>query len=67
MPLCPHDKQLLDESASGFDCPACGRHFGSQPLCPECGEALEVLKACGAVDYFCKTHGMVSRSRAIVS
>ncbi|PIJ52305.1 hypothetical protein BL250_00020 [Erwinia sp. OLTSP20] len=67
MPLCPDDKQLLDESAGGFDCPACGRHFGSQLRCPECAEPLEVLKACGAVDYFCRQHGLISRSRVIVA
>ncbi|SFN12232.1 zinc-ribbons [Izhakiella capsodis] len=67
MPLCPHDKQRLNESASGFDCPACGRQFGNQPVCPECVQPAEVLKACGAVDFFCKTHGMISLSRVIVS
>ena len=32
--------------------------------CPECHQPLEVLKACGAVDYFCQHgHGLISKKR----
>ncbi|PKH21821.1 hypothetical protein CIG19_14855 [Enterobacterales bacterium CwR94] len=33
------------------------------PRCPDCDQPLEVLKACGAVDYFCATHGLISKKR----
>ncbi|WP_410498301.1 zinc ribbon domain-containing protein [Chitinibacter sp. S2-10] len=25
----------------------------NKPLCPDCGKEIEVLKACGAISYFC--------------
>ena len=32
--------------------------------CPECHQPLQVLKACGAVDYFCQNgHGLISKKR----
>ncbi|XZG71251.1 YfgJ family double zinc ribbon protein [Chitinibacteraceae bacterium HSL-7] len=35
-----------------------------QPVCPDCGAELEVLKACGARDYFCpRCNELKSRSR----
>ncbi|MDM3143237.1 zinc ribbon domain-containing protein, partial [Citrobacter sp. Cf120] len=34
------------------------------PRCPECHLPLQVLKACGAVDYFCQNgHGLISKKR----
>lgn len=33
-------------------------------LCPDCRQPLQVLKACGAVDYFCQNgHGLISKKR----
>ncbi|VTP65910.1 Protein of uncharacterised function (DUF1407) [Serratia rubidaea] len=32
--------------------------------CPECGQPLQELKACGAVDYLCQHgHGLISKKR----
>ncbi|MGC0796495.1 zinc ribbon domain-containing protein [Pantoea agglomerans pv. betae] len=47
-------------------CITCGTHYPAQPCCPECHQPLEVLKACGAVDYFCRNgHGLISRKRVL--
>lgn len=38
------------------------RGFRLEACCPDCHKPLDVLKACGAVDYFCQNgHGMVSK------
>ncbi|XNM52273.1 zinc-ribbon domain-containing protein [Escherichia coli] len=34
-----------------------------QALCPECHQALQVLKACGAVDFLPHGHGFISKKR----
>ncbi|MBD4516896.1 hypothetical protein GUG76_17515, partial [Xanthomonas citri pv. citri] len=40
------------------------RVFTLEARCPECHQPLEVLKACGAVDYFCQHgHGLISKKR----
>lgn len=45
-----------------------GRHGDKdvelEAVCPECHKPLQVLKACGAVDYFCQNgHGLISKKR----
>ena len=49
-------------------CPDCHAELEPDiPLearCPECHQPLQVLKACGAVDYFCQNgHGLISKKR----
>ena len=50
-----------------FICPTCQASLevlGNEARCPECHKPLEVLKACGAVDYFCQNgHGLISKKR----
>ena len=42
----------------------CAKAFALQARCPDCHKPLEVLKACGAVDYFCQHgHGLISKKR----
>lgn len=61
---CPDCQTILEQDGLQGHCPACGHHFTLAPHCPECHQSLEVLKACGAVDYFCQHgHGMISRKR----
>ncbi|PWC18791.1 zinc ribbon domain-containing protein [Brenneria corticis] len=51
-----------------FHCPACRQDYLREAYCPECNHPLQVLKACGAVDYFCQQgHGLVSKSRVVFS
>lgn len=48
------------------DCSLCNlrQRLYRRALCPECHQALQVLKACGAVDYFCQHgHGLISKKR----
>ncbi|MBD9657941.1 zinc ribbon domain-containing protein [Pantoea sp. PNT03] len=61
---CPTCQQPLTLSETGFDCPNCERHFDRIALCPDCHRPLQVLKACGAVDYFCQHgDGLISKKR----
>ncbi len=53
---CPHCQQPLTYSEQRFDYPHCQYHFTALACCPDCQQPLQVLKACGAIDYFC-THG----------
>ena len=64
MPTCEKCQYPLTLTHSDFVCEQCGAHYARQPLCPDCHQPLEVLKACGAVDYFCQQgHGLISKSR----
>ncbi|MDI8083757.1 zinc ribbon domain-containing protein, partial [Salmonella enterica subsp. enterica serovar Kentucky] len=41
----------------------CAKDFSLQAMCPDCRQPLQVLKACGAVDYFCQNgHGLISNA-----
>ncbi|KTR91288.1 MULTISPECIES: zinc ribbon domain-containing protein [Pantoea] len=61
---CPHCQQPLTYSEQRFDCPHCQRHFTALACCPDCQQPLQVLKACGAIDYFCTHgHGLISSRR----
>lgn len=62
--LCPHCQQPLSASENGFHCQHCASDYARQALCPDCHQPLQVLKACGAVDYFCQNaHGLISKKR----
>lgn len=61
---CSACHQRLTHNETGFDCPNCERHFAHIALCPDCHQPLQVLKACGAVDYFCQHgDGLISKKR----
>lgn len=63
---CEKCQQPLLLSDGEFVCTACGSHYPAQPCCPECQQPLEVLKSCGATDYFCRNgHGLISRKRVL--
>ncbi len=65
--LCPECQQAMQWQKGHFICEACHKSYQQQALCPECHQPLEELKACGAVDYFCRSggHGMVSKRRVV--
>ncbi|WP_158782640.1 zinc ribbon domain-containing protein [Pantoea sp. BAV 3049] len=60
-PVCQHS---LTVEEGHYHCESCERCFAMQAICPECHQTLQVLKACGAVDYFCTNgHGLISKKR----
>ncbi len=62
--LCPACQQPLRATDNGFHCPSCARDYAAEARCPDCQQPLQVLKACGAVDYFCQHgHGLISKKR----
>lgn len=64
--LCAQCQQPLRLADEGFVCDGCGARYEKQAICPDCRQPLQVLKACGAVDYFCPHgHGLISRKRII--
>ncbi len=62
---CASCQQPLTCSENGFICHHCGRQYARRACCPTCRQPLEVLKACGAVDYFCQTHGLISSRKVL--
>ncbi|CNF25457.1 Protein of uncharacterised function (DUF1407) [Yersinia rohdei] len=62
--LCPVCQQVMEQVSDHFHCSHCHGHYRQEAECPDCGKPLQVLKACGAVDYFCQHgHGLISKSR----
>ncbi|BCG08452.1 zinc ribbon domain-containing protein [Buttiauxella agrestis] len=61
---CPVCENPLQPTDTGAHCEACKQDFRLEARCPDCHKPLEVLKACGAVDYFCQNgHGLISKKR----
>ncbi|EJL94026.1 zinc ribbon domain-containing protein [Pantoea sp. GM01] len=61
---CPNCQQPLTHNPDGFMCAHCASHFAHLALCPDCHQPLQVLKACGAVNYFCQHgDGLISKKR----
>ncbi|MCT4707162.1 zinc ribbon domain-containing protein [Enterobacteriaceae bacterium H11S18] len=61
---CPICDRQLQEIDGGGHCDSCNQDFKLEARCPDCHQPLEVLKACGAVDYFCQNgHGLISKKR----
>lgn len=65
--ICEKCQQPLSLSDGEFICNTCGTHYSAQPCCPACHQPLEVLKACGAVDYFAGTDMALSPASASFS
>lgn len=64
MAQCEVCQHALVARGAGLHCPACGRDYREQARCPDCGQSLEILKACGAVDYFCPHgDGLIAKKR----
>lgn len=61
---CEKCQETLTLREGAFICEACGFNLPAQAVCPDCLQPLNVLKACGAVDYFCPHgHGLISKKR----
>ncbi|POP42517.1 hypothetical protein CHU32_20430 [Superficieibacter electus] len=62
--ICPHCQTPLEGFGDHAHCITCGKDFFLQARCPDCQQPLQVLKACGAIDYFCQHgHGLISKKR----
>ncbi|MFU0870921.1 zinc ribbon domain-containing protein [Kluyvera sichuanensis] len=62
--ICPTCQASLEVQVNQAHCDRCEQDFTLEARCPECLKPLEVLKACGAVDYFCQNgHGLISKKR----
>lgn len=62
--LCPVCQKKMTEVSGHFHCSSCHGNYQQQVECPDCAKPLQLLKACGAVDYFCQNgHGLISKSR----
>lgn len=61
---CPKCESVLISKDGAARCENCQQDYRLEALCPDCHKPLEVLKACGAVDYFCQNgHGLISKKR----
>lgn len=63
---CPACQGELDSRSRETTCSQCQARFQIRALCPTCRQALERLKACGAVDYFCNHCNSLVSKRAVV-
>ena len=60
---CPDCRATLEPQNGVAHCENCNKDIALEARCPECHQPLQVLKACGAVDYFCQNgHGLISKS-----
>ncbi|RXO45809.1 hypothetical protein D0525_09875 [Salmonella enterica] len=62
--ICPTCHASLEVQGQQTHCAHCDKTFTLEPRCPECHKPLEVLTACGSVDFFCQNgHGLMSKKR----
>lgn len=62
--MCPVCHNRLERNGETAHCAICDSDFPVEARCPDCHKPLQVLKACGAVDYFCQNgHGLISKKR----
>lgn len=60
---CPECQAPLEPQNGVAHCDSCNKDIALEARCPECHQPLKVLKACGAVDYFCQNgHGLISKN-----
>ncbi|WP_087489279.1 YfgJ family double zinc ribbon protein [Tatumella citrea] len=63
--ICSHCQSTLTGEQDEIQCPKCHTCYRNTAYCPDCQTTLQVLKACGAVDFFCQQHGLISSSRVV--
>lgn len=62
--LCPVCAQPMSWVNGHYHCDDCNSVYRQLAECPDCGQPLQELKACGAVDYLCQHgHGLISKKR----
>lgn len=63
---CPACHAELDSRSSETSCTQCQTRYRILARCPSCQQALERLRACGAVDYFCNHCNSLVSKRAVL-
>lgn len=62
--LCPRCALPMNWVNGHYHCDTCNGDYRQLAACPDCGQPLQELKACGAVDYLCQNgHGLISKKR----
>ena len=64
-PVCPSDGAALIARGTLWQCAQCAGYFQLAGRCDTCGQDLERLTACGAVNWFCN-HCKVLKSKSVV-
>lgn len=63
---CPACQGELDSRSRETTCGQCQARYPIRALCPACGQELERLRACGAVDYFCNHCNTLVSKRTVL-
>lgn len=63
---CPACRGELDSRSRETTCGQCQARYRIRALCPACGQELERLRACGAVDYFCNHCNTLVSKRTVL-
>ncbi|MFQ2703200.1 zinc ribbon domain-containing protein [Aeromonas caviae] len=63
---CPACQGELDSRSRETTCDQCQARYRIRALCPACGQELERLRACGAVDYFCNHCNTLVSKRTVL-
>ncbi|WP_324035661.1 zinc ribbon domain-containing protein [Aeromonas caviae] len=63
---CPACQGELDSRNRETTCGQCQARYRIRALCPACGQELERLRACGAVDYFCNHCNTLVSKRTVL-
>ncbi len=63
---CPACQGELDSRSRETTCGQCQARYRIRTLCPACGQELERLRGCGAVDYFCNHCNTLVSKRTVL-
>lgn len=62
-PTCHH--HMEQQSPRHYYCQTCQQNYYENYICPICGQELSQIKGCGAINYLCKTDGLISSSKIL--
>lgn len=62
-PTCHHHMEL--QNLRHYYCKNCHKNYNENYICPVCKQELSQIKGCGAINYLCKTDGLISSSKIL--
>jgi len=62
-PTCGHIMNL--KSPRHYYCQNCQKNYYENYICPICKHEISQIKGCGAINYLCKTDGLISSSKIL--